>query len=82
VEEVSPRCCSVFRSGDLDELEHAVRDLVGRILREGNGEIRAVARREAVRLFAPGSVAEAVASCLRSAANPFPGIHGQQTAAR
>ncbi len=82
IRDVRPHCCSVFPDGHLDGLQHAVRDLIGRISRQGKGELAAVAREEAVRLFAPGSVGSAVASLLRSTAHADPGIHRSEGAAR
>jgi glycosyltransferase involved in cell wall biosynthesis/GT2 family glycosyltransferase len=57
-EEVDPVCCRVFRAGDLDGFEHQVRTLVSRLRTHERTQIKAVARSEAQRLFAPSSIAE------------------------
>jgi glycosyltransferase involved in cell wall biosynthesis len=56
-ENVDRRCCSVFPAGDLDGFEHEVRTLVSRLRTPERARIKALARSEAERLYAPPSVA-------------------------
>jgi glycosyltransferase involved in cell wall biosynthesis len=55
-ENVDRRCCGVFPAGDLDAFEHEVRTLVSRLRTVERARIKALARAEAERLYAPGSV--------------------------
>jgi glycosyltransferase involved in cell wall biosynthesis len=56
-ENVDRRCCGVFPAGDLDGFEHEVRTLVSRLRTAERARIKALARSEAERLYAPPSVA-------------------------
>lgn len=63
-EDVNPRCCRRFTSGDLDAFEQAVRAM-GQSLMHGNDrELRSLARSEAERLFTPERVCRGLASIL------------------
>jgi glycosyltransferase involved in cell wall biosynthesis len=55
-EDVDRRCCNVFPSGDLDAFEQAVRALVARLQTPQRARIKALARSEAERLYAPPCV--------------------------
>jgi len=68
-EDVDPQCCSVFRAGDLDGFEAAVRTAVGRARSPHAAEISSLARGEAERLFSPGVVAEQLRDALERARN-------------
>jgi glycosyltransferase involved in cell wall biosynthesis len=57
VEDVNRRCCNVFKAGELEAFEHAVRTMVARLRTDERMEIKALARSEAERLFAPPTVA-------------------------
>ena len=56
-EGIDPRVCQVFPRGDRDALQRAVRDAIGNVDFEQRGELAALARAEAERLFAPATVA-------------------------
>ena len=56
-EGIDPRVCQVFPRGDRDAFERAVRDAIGNVDFEQRGELAALARAEAERLFAPATVA-------------------------
>jgi glycosyltransferase involved in cell wall biosynthesis len=66
-EGVDPRCCTVFRAGDLDAFEASVRATVSRIEGGAGGEMARVARAEAQRLFAPDRVTEGILECFEAA---------------
>jgi glycosyltransferase involved in cell wall biosynthesis len=54
---VDPRVCRVFPRGDLDAFEQAVRGAVAAARSADSAQLRALARAEAERLFAPPTVA-------------------------
>jgi glycosyltransferase involved in cell wall biosynthesis len=56
-EGIDPRVCTVFRRGDRDAFERAVREAVAGADPAERGELEALARAEAERLFAPPTVA-------------------------
>jgi glycosyltransferase involved in cell wall biosynthesis len=66
-EDVDSGCCMVFKSGDLDAFEAAVRALVERIRTGSKGEISRLARAEAQRLFSPTRVTDGVVQSLEAA---------------
>jgi hypothetical protein len=55
--DVNRAVCSVFPNGDLDAVEKAVRGVIANARSQRRAELRAVARGEAERLFAPPTVA-------------------------
>jgi glycosyltransferase involved in cell wall biosynthesis len=59
-EGVDPRVCRVFPRGDHDAFERAVREAIADATTADNGELAALARAEAERLFAPPKVAAAL----------------------
>jgi glycosyltransferase involved in cell wall biosynthesis len=63
-EDVDRFCCGVFATGDLDGFEHEVRTLVDRLRSGERARIKASARSEAERLFAPPSVARRLVAYL------------------
>jgi glycosyltransferase involved in cell wall biosynthesis len=68
-ERVDRRCCRVFAAGDAAAFEAAARRLVADAGASGE-ELRALARTEAERLFAPALVGRQVESALRELAAP------------
>ena len=62
-EELPPECCERFRSGDVDDLEAALRRLIERLGTEPD-VLRTAAREQAVRLFGVGSVSAALRAAL------------------
>ncbi len=64
-EVLNPRCCRVFRSGDLDGFEAEVRRLVGELRTDRDG-LASLARAEAEQ-FAPAVVAERLREILAGA---------------
>jgi glycosyltransferase involved in cell wall biosynthesis len=67
-EQVDGRCCRVFPSGDLAALEARVRGLLDELRDGAGGELGALARSEAERLFEPLGVGRRLAHCLELAA--------------
>ncbi len=66
-EDVSPKCCALFPSGDAAAFEAAVREVIER-LRSGEGSsIAHAARAEGERLFAPDHLARKLAGYLAEA---------------
>ena len=60
-------CCTVFRSGDLDAFETAVRMVIARIGDGAKPAISELARSEAQRLFSPERVADALTDSMEAA---------------
>jgi glycosyltransferase involved in cell wall biosynthesis len=56
-EDIDRGCCSIFPAGDLDTFERLVRELVARLDTPELRSIKALARSEAERLFAPSTIA-------------------------
>lgn len=69
-EQVDAGCCSVFPSGDLDAFEREVRALLTRLQTHERAGIRALARSEAERLFAPSIVAGKLLAHLAELVSP------------
>jgi glycosyltransferase involved in cell wall biosynthesis len=67
-EDVDRGCCEVIPAADPEALEVAVRSMVARLEMGDVNEVRALARREAERLFAPTVVAKGIADILVSVA--------------
>ena len=67
-EGVDRRVCRVFRDGDIDGFEAAVRGLLGDLHLQGRDALGAAARVEAERLFSPDKVAGQLADVFRSVA--------------
>lgn len=66
-DDISPECCRVVPDGDVDALEREIRSFA-RLFVQGDGaRVRELARREAVRRFAPPVVARQVADVLGGA---------------
>ena len=63
-EGIDARCCAIFRSGDLDEFESAVRGLIGRLENGARPAISQLARSEAQRHFSSEHIAARVAESL------------------
>jgi glycosyltransferase involved in cell wall biosynthesis len=63
-EDIDPRCCTVFPSGDSIALESTVRRLLARLAEEDRATIRDLARSEAENLFSPERVASKLARCV------------------
>lgn len=61
-DDVDTAVCSVFPHGDLDAFERAVRRMIADLPCTDGSELKALARREAERLFAPPTVAESLLS--------------------
>jgi glycosyltransferase involved in cell wall biosynthesis len=59
-EGVAPECCMVVSSGEIDQLEAAVRMMVTRMQSGDAPQLRALARAEAERLFSAEQAAAAV----------------------
>ena len=68
-ENVNPSCCRVVPDGALDHLEAEVRKLLDDVRGERRSEIRAVARSEAERLFAPSAVGASIVNALARVAS-------------
>lgn len=66
-EGIDPGCCTVFRSGDLNAFESAVRGLIGRLENGGKPAISQLARSEAQRHFSAEHVADRVVESLEEA---------------
>jgi glycosyltransferase involved in cell wall biosynthesis len=66
-EGVDRGCCSVFRSGDLDAFERAVREMIVRIESGAQPAIARLARSEVERLFSVERVVDGVAESLEAA---------------
>lgn len=66
-EDVSPECCIVAPTGDVDALERGVREMLDRLDSDGTA-VRRRARAEAERLFSPDHVAVGVLEVLAGAA--------------
>ena len=66
-EDIDPRCCTVFRSGDLDAFESAVRGVIVRLENGARPAISRLARSEAQRHFSAEHVADRVAESLEKA---------------
>lgn len=67
-EGVDNSCCRVFPAGDLAAFEREVRAMVAIVSGPRRAEVRAIARTEAMRLFAPAPVATRLREALRWAA--------------
>jgi glycosyltransferase involved in cell wall biosynthesis len=63
-EDIDPGCCTVFRSGDLDAFESAVRRLIARLEDGAKPAISRLARSEAERHFSAEHIADRVAESL------------------
>jgi glycosyltransferase involved in cell wall biosynthesis len=72
VDGVDPAVCAVVPAGDLDGLEREVRRAVERTERGDGRALRALARAEAERLFAPATIAAKLADELELAAGRRP----------
>jgi glycosyltransferase involved in cell wall biosynthesis len=69
-EDVAADCCQVVTSGDIDQLELAVRKMVTRMQSPDARRLRALARAEAERLFSGGDAAAAVHRALLEMCRP------------
>lgn len=63
-ESVSGECCKKVAVGDIDALEHAVREMVARLQSPERGAVRLEARRQAERLWSATRVADLVETAL------------------
>jgi glycosyltransferase involved in cell wall biosynthesis len=66
-EGIDSRCCKVFKSGDLDAFERAVREMITRISEGDKPAMTELARSEALRMFSAERVADRVAESLELA---------------
>jgi glycosyltransferase involved in cell wall biosynthesis len=70
-ENVERGCCRVFPAGDLDAFEREVRTLISRLRTAERRRIKALARSEAERLYAPRAVAAQLVAHLEELGSPL-----------